>query len=253
MASAALILGHAAITTPAPLPTVSTQTASYNNLNQLTNLSGQGLAYDANGNLLSDGPRTYSWDAENRLIGISYPGQPGKATSFAYDGLGRCYQTSSMPAGGGTPVVTSYVWCDDAICQSRDGSGAVARAYYAEGEYVPGATPQRLFYGIDQIGSVRQVFASTTSAPAYDYDPYGNPLPGTAPVTDVGYAGMWANADSGLNLTHYRAYDPVAGRFISRDPIGEAGDPQGNLYAYVGGNPVNLVDPLGLSACKNKA
>jgi YD repeat-containing protein len=28
-------------------------------------------------------------DAENRLIGITYPGQAGKATAFAYDGLGR--------------------------------------------------------------------------------------------------------------------------------------------------------------------
>jgi YD repeat-containing protein len=45
------------------------------------------LSYDADGNLLSDGQRNYAWDAENRLVGISYPGQPGKATAFAYDGL----------------------------------------------------------------------------------------------------------------------------------------------------------------------
>ncbi|MGH7025089.1 MAG: hypothetical protein ACREEB_16085, partial [Caulobacteraceae bacterium] len=63
------------------------QTASYNGLNQLTNLSGQGLMWDADGNLTSDGTRTYSWDAENRLVAIAYPGQPGKATTFAYDGL----------------------------------------------------------------------------------------------------------------------------------------------------------------------
>jgi hypothetical protein len=48
-------------------PSVGTQTASYNNLNQLTNLSGQALTFDANGNLLSDGQRNYSWDAENPL------------------------------------------------------------------------------------------------------------------------------------------------------------------------------------------
>ncbi|MGH7025083.1 MAG: hypothetical protein ACREEB_16055, partial [Caulobacteraceae bacterium] len=63
------------------------QAASYNGLNQLTNLSGQALTYDADGNLTSDGTRTYSWDAENRLVAIAYPGQPGKATTFAYDGL----------------------------------------------------------------------------------------------------------------------------------------------------------------------
>jgi len=77
---------------------------------------------------------------------------------------------------------------------------------------------------------VRRVFASTTSAPAYGYDPYGNALQATAPLTDFGYAGMFTNADSGLYLTQYRAYDPVAGRWLSRDPIGESSDPAANLY-----------------------
>jgi YD repeat-containing protein len=61
----------------------------YNNLNQLTNLSGQALSFDANGNLLSDGQRNYAWDAENRLVGITYPAQSGKQTAFVYDGLSR--------------------------------------------------------------------------------------------------------------------------------------------------------------------
>src|SRR5206468_1320046 len=92
-------------------PASITQTASYNNLNQLTSLSGQTLTWDANGNLLSDGQRNYSWDAENRLIAISYPGTSGKATGFAYDGLGRRTAITSTPAGGGTPVTTRYDWC----------------------------------------------------------------------------------------------------------------------------------------------
>jgi RHS repeat-associated protein len=71
---------------------------------------------------------------------------------------------------------------------------------------------------------VRRVFASASSAPAYAYDPYGNALQGTAPLTDFNYAGMFYNADSGLYLTQYRAYDPVAARWLSRDPIGEVSD-----------------------------
>ncbi len=69
-------------------PPAGSQAATYNNLNQLTNLSGQALTYDALGNLTSDGQRTYAWDAENRLVLITYPGQPGKQTAFTYDGLG---------------------------------------------------------------------------------------------------------------------------------------------------------------------
>jgi hypothetical protein len=35
---------------------------------------------------------------------------------------------------------------------------------------------------------------------------------------------MFYNADSGLYLTQYRAYDPMSGRWLSRDPMGEISD-----------------------------
>jgi len=69
------------------------------------------LTFDAVGNLTSDGQRTYSWDAENRLVGIVYPGVSGKQTAFSYDGLGRRTAIASTPAGGGSTVTTSYLWC----------------------------------------------------------------------------------------------------------------------------------------------
>ncbi len=52
--------------------------------------------------------------------------------------------------------------------------------------------------------------------------------------------------DPETGLYYYRAryYDPRLGRFISEDPIRFAGG--NNFYAYVYGDPVNLVDPLGL-------
>src|SRR6202166_2993467 len=168
-------------------PSPGTQSASYNNVNALTNLSGQAFTYDADGNLLSDGARTYAWDAESRVVGITYPGLTGKATAFAYDGLGRRTAIASTPTGGGSAVTTSYIWCGTRPCQARNAGNATTHEYYSEGELVPGAPAQPYYYGIDQLGSVRRAFASTGSAPAYGYDPYGNALQGTARLTDFGY------------------------------------------------------------------
>jgi RHS repeat-associated protein len=232
--------------TPTAYPSASAQTATYNNLNQLTNLSGQALSFDADGNLLSDGQRNYSWDAENRLVGITYPSQPGKQTTFSYDGRGRRTAITSTSSGGGGTVTTSYVWCAIRLCQARNASNSTTREYFGEGEFVPGSPVQSLFYGSDQIGSVRRVFANPSSAPSYGYDPFGNALQATAPLTDFGYAGMFYNADSGLYLTLYRAYDPVSGRWLSRDPLAQRAFPAVNLYRYGQDNPVIFDDPLGL-------
>src|SRR5690242_6381537 len=102
------------------------------------------------------------------------------------------------------PTRTSYLWCGSQICQARNSTNAVTREYYPEGEFLPGSPAQPYYYGVDQIGSVRRAFASTTSAPAFSYDPYGNALQATAPVTDLNFVGMLYSTDSGLNLTQYR-------------------------------------------------
>jgi RHS repeat-associated protein len=179
-------------------------------------------------------------------VAIAYPGQSGKATAFAYDVLGRRLTITSTPAGG-SAVATNYLWCGSAICQARNSSNSATRAYYDEGEYSPGASPQSIYYGVDQIGSTRRAFVSSTNAPAYTYDPWGNELSGTAKVADFGFAKLFNNADSSLNLATYRVFDPSVGRCLSRDPLGEDTDPSYNLYAYAQGDPVGKNDPTGLA------
>jgi RHS repeat-associated protein len=58
--------------------------------------------------------------------------------------------------------------------------------------------------------------------------------------------GQYADGEFGLGLHYnrFRYYDPIIGRYISRDPIGVAGGL--NLYAYVGNDPINRADPQGL-------
>ena len=76
------------------------------------------------------------------------------------------------------------------------------------------------------------------------YDPYGQQTQiGGDMSSDFGFAGYYHHAPSGLYLTVYRAYDPISGRWLNHDPIGERGGL--NLYDYVGNNPTNLKDPKG--------
>ena len=138
---------------------------------------GPGATYDAVGNLTSDGQRTYAWDAENRLVLITYPGQPGKQTAFTYDGLGRRRTIASTPPGGGSAITTAYLWCGDDICQLRDGSNVPICSYYDQGEYVPG-TPVSLCITASTKSVRCGVYLSAPNAPAYGYDPLRSPVPG---------------------------------------------------------------------------
>ncbi len=105
------------------------------------------------------------------------------------------------------------------------------------------------------------MFASVTDDPAYDYDPFGAPLQLNSPMTDFGFAGMINSPESGLGLTWYREYDPVVGRWQSRDLLtqltpGNSANaditqppaltsPYSNVYAYVENNLISKIDPTG--------
>ena len=102
------------------------------------------------------------------------------------------------------------------------------------------------FYHADHLGSVRLLTDDTGAvANTYEYDAYGRVIASSETIAQpYGFTGRERDQESGLYYYRARYYDPVAGRFVSEDPIGLRGG--SNTYAYVGGNPIMYVDPLGL-------
>ncbi len=73
-------------------------------------------------------------------------------------------------------------------------------------------------------------------------DPDGD---GTTFTLNLRFPGQYFDTETGLHYNYFRYYDPATGRYVTSDPIGlEVGL---NTYGYVGGNPVGLVDPKGLT------
>ncbi len=59
------------------------------------------------------------------------------------------------------------------------------------------------------------------------------------------YPGQYEDSETGLYYNWHRYYDPETGRYLMPDPIGLAGGI--NPFLYAESNPINLIDPEGLS------
>ena len=213
----------------------SNYSASYNGLNEIKTTTAPGAS------------RTNEWDALNRLVAVNVGNQ---RTEFTYDGAGRRVGIRQL-VNGSEVSHRRFVWCGGQICEERDAIGVVTKRFFLQGMKVEsGPNAGNYFYTRDHLGSIRELTDSSGTVRArYAYDPYGRRTKLTGDVeTDFGFAGMFWSAEANLSLTHFRAYDPEMGRWLSRDPLANAEMKQGpNLYAYVGNEPVSHVDPEGLA------
>ena len=221
------------------------ETGTANGLNQLTTYAAKTLTHDTKGNITGFGTDTFAYSSENLMTSATVS---GTATSLSYDPLLRLYQTVS----GATTSRFAYDGLD-AIAE-YNGANALQRRWVFDPttgqtlvwyEGTGTAATDRRYLSADERGSIISVSDSSGAALAVNrYDEYGLPAFGPLAGQRFGYAGaLWLAGPQLWHLT-YRAYHPGLGRFLQTDPVGYAGGI--NLYAYVGNDPVNWVDPLGL-------
>ncbi len=212
--------------------------------------------YDTANRLTSDGAQTYVWAPSDRLSSRG-------GDTFSYDALDRI--TGSSVSG----VSRTYSYDGDGLLASRTDGATISFVWD------PSSAPGRLMnvgadhvvYGLGPIYTVRgdgstdtlardgmksvRVETSNTGATtaSFRYRAYGQIAQsfGASSPTSFGYAGQLLDP-SGLLFMRARWYDPVTGRFLSRDPATPSfADPDTlNAYGYAASNPGLVLDPTGM-------
>ena len=241
----------------------------YNSVNQMTQGRKLRYGYDNNGNqtsrsvpAASDKSWTQTWDFENRLVKVEkVKGAEKKIVSFTYDPRGRRIgKHVAMVINGVTKaLIYGYVYDNDNIILERliDGS-TTTNAFFTHGAGVDEhLTNERdgefSYYHADGLGSVVTLTDKNKRVmQSYEYDSFGRAKPfSTSFINSFIYTGREWDKETGLYYYRARYYDPMEGRFISKDPIGFDGGI--NVYAYTFNNPIRFTDPFGLDSagCDN--
>src|SRR5208283_3897433 len=212
------------------------------------------FTYDDNRNLLSDGTRNFTYDDANRLVEVFVTNSWNNwRSTYAYDGLSRrrirkdyTWQSNSWSLNN----ETHYLYAGSTVIQERNSLNQPTVTYTrGNGLLARTDTNGTCYYHVDGNHNVTALVNSQgTLVARYIYDPYGNLLESWGSLADANlyrFASQEVHPLSGLYAYPFRFYDPNLGRWINRDPIGFWGGR--NPYAFVGNNPINNFDPLGLS------
>jgi len=250
---------------------------SHDPLHRLQSVTAGGVTtaftYDARGNLATRTVGTatteYTWDDAGRLtaVGPSSPAAGQKRVQYGYDVLDRLVCRSEETWDGtawGSPVATHIVYDGDLPVAEFDGAGNLLREMVWDPSAAGGVgglvllrTPQGIYRPIcdvrgnplallDQSGDIAESYRYDGFGRMRVFDGTGTELTASALGNPFGFA--CKRYDPSTALCHFGArwYDPALGRFLSPDPLGFVDGP--NRYAYCAGDPVNFVDPWGLTS-----
>ncbi len=237
----------------------------------VTLLGTNSYSYDANGNLLSDGQRTFAYDDENQLSSATVSN--AWRSEFTYDGLRRRRIRKEYTWSGSAWLKTNevrYVYDRRLIVQERDANNLPLVGYTRGNDLsghlqgaggiggllartdpsllALGSSLAHAYYHCDGNGNVTCLInASNAVVARYSYDPFGSVLSMSGPLAGANlyrFSSKEIHPNSGLVYYLYRYHDPNLQRWINRDPLGLRGGT--NTYSYVFNNPNALFDANGL-------
>ena len=233
-------------------------TIGYNAANQVTTIAGVAQPLpDPSGNptsIYGSGlPNfTANYDADNHLTSLTTSQGGGFTAGYYADGQRMWKQ----PNGGGS---RTYFLSDGGsipLCEF-DGNGNIT-AFNTVGvngllsrSTPSGSAWNQTFYAFDWRGNtVNRLDGNGNLQTTSTYNAYNNRVSNLNDADPYdgfgGQYGYYKDTEAGpwFYLLGERYYQPDLGRFLTRDPIGQAGGI--NVYSYAGNNPINNVDPSGL-------
>ncbi|SNX62823.1 RHS repeat-associated protein [Streptomyces sp. TLI_55] len=224
----------------------------------LTTCGGKGQTWSTitAGALPAGQTQTFTYDAEGRTATVSTPsGTTSRTSKYLYDADGNLLEQTAAVGGTDKTRVLYLFGGAEQLTLDVAAKTCTALRYYAgaDGTRITRSSTGKVTYQVanSQGTATTSVAADDLSVTRRYYDPYGNPR-GAKPSTWVaadenhGYLGQPTDSVTGLDLLGARNYDPTLGRFLTADPLFEAGDPnQMGGYTYAGDNPATGSDPTG--------
>jgi RHS repeat-associated protein len=239
---------------------------AYNDNNELQSYTEQSQSFtfqhNANGQLIQKtvaGQTTYyDYNLAGRLKSIK-DNQQQLIASYTYDPFGRrisktVYDNSNTPE---TQTTTYYFYSEEGLIGEYNQEGELIQSYgYAPDSpfstnpifsHRPDFTDAGgyVYYINDHLGTPKKLLTNTGRVVWFGQsDAFGQTqLVKSEYRNPLRFPGQYEDEESGLFYNYFRYYDPELGRYITSDPIGLEGGI--NTYAYVGGNPLNYIDPTG--------
>lgn len=227
----------------------TTTTFSYSNSSwkdELTAVNGTPLTYDENGNVLTYGDKSFTWNTGRNLESIT---DGDNKYSYTYDENG--IRTSKTVNG----VTTYYNTRDGVILSQTDGTNTMYFQYDTNG-FPLGFIYNGIqyFYLTNQMGDVISITDTAGTVVAnYEYDAWGKVLTADtdiAKLNPIRYRGYYYDNETDYYYLQSRYYDSNICRFINSDvaeisKISKEITAGTNLFAYCNNDSVNNSDPNG--------